>query len=300
MRADAREMFRVGYNTNGLAHHRLEDAFGLLADLGYDAVAITPDVGQLDPYRLRPGEVESVRRRAEDLGLALALETGSRFLIDPRAKHAPSLLDDDADAREPRRDFLRRCIDLARELGAEVVSTWSGAAPGGEVGDAREPTGDPARREELWQRLTEEVRRLDEAAQAAGRRLGFEPEPGMFVERPAGYRELRRRLGDGAAALGLTLDVGHLLCTGDLPVAAAVREAAPELIHVHLADIAGGVHEHLPFGRGDLDLGEALSALHEVGYAGMAAVELSRDSHRGPVAAAEALAQMRHHGLTGA
>ncbi len=296
-------MFRVGYNTNGLAHHRLEDAFALLADLGYDAVAITPDVGQLDPYRLRPGEVQAVRRRAEDLGLALALETGSRFLIDPRAKHAPSLLDDDADAREPRRDFLGRCVDLARELGAAVVSTWSGAAPGDLTGDPRTPADDPdraARREVLWQRLTDEVRRLADRAAAAGRRLGFEPEPGMFVERPAGYAELRRRLGSDAPALGLTLDVGHLLCTGDLPVEAAIADCAPELIHVHLADIAGGVHEHLPFGRGDLDLRAALKALHDAGYVGIAAVELSRDSHRGPVAAAEAVAQMRHHGLTGA
>lgn len=291
-------MFLLGYNTNGLAHHRLDDAFALLADLGYAAVAITPDVGQLDPYRLRPGEVEALRRRADELGLKLALETGSRFLIDPRVKHGPSLLAEDAGEREPRRDFLRRCIDLAAELGAEVVSTWSGAAPGGETGDAREPRHAAERLEQLWTRLADELLPLADYAADRGRRLGFEPEPGMFVERPAGYAELRRRLGSRAPALGLTLDVGHLLCTGDLPVAAAVREAAPELIHVHLADIAGGVHRHLPFGSGDLDLGETLTALKSAGYDGIAAVELSRDSHRGVTAAGEALAQLRHHGLT--
>lgn len=291
-------MFLVGYNTNGLAHHRLDDAFALLADLGYQGVAITPDVGQLDPYRLQPREAESLRRRADDLGLALALETGSRFLIDPRVKHGPSLLAEDADSREPRRDFLRRCIDLAAELGAEVVSTWSGAAPSGEVGDAREPSGDPARLEQLWTRLTDEVLPLADYAASRGRRLGFEPEPGMFVERPTGFAELRRRVGSDAPALGLTLDVGHLLCTGDLPVGAAVRQAAPELIHVHLADIAGALHEHLPFGAGELDLAETLSALKVIGYSGMAAVELSRDSHRGATCAAETLAHLRHHGLT--
>jgi len=295
-------MFRIGYNTNGLAHHRLEDAFALLADLGYQAVAVTPDVGQLDPYRLRPREAEGLRRQAEDLGLTLALETGSRFLIDPREKHAPSLLAEDPDAREPRRDFLRRCIDLAAVLGAEVVSTWSGAAPAGEVGDARGPAHDAPRNEprheELWTRLTDEVRWLADYARSAGRWLGFEPEPGMFVERPAGYAELRRRLGSDAPMLGMTLDVGHLLCTGDLPVGEAIAAAGPDLVHVHLADIADGIHEHLPFGSGDLDLSEALKALIDSGYAGVAAVELSRDSHRGAVAAAEALDQLRHHGLT--
>ncbi|MCA8978672.1 MAG: sugar phosphate isomerase/epimerase [Planctomycetes bacterium] len=293
-------MYLVGYNTNGLAHHRLEDAFALLADLGYQAVAITPDVGQLDPYRLRPGEVEGLRRRADDLGLALALETGSRFLIDPRVKHGPSLLAEDADAREPRRDFLRRCVDLAAELGAEVVSTWAGAAPGGEVGDAREARVPAERIEALWTRLVEELLPICDYAAERGRRLGFEPEPGMFVERPAGFVELRRRLAGRAPALGLTLDVGHLLCTGDLPVGAAIRAAAPELVHVHLADISEGVHQHLPFGCGDLDLRETLNALESVGYGGIAAVELSRDSHRGAQSAAEALAQLRHHGLTGA
>jgi hypothetical protein len=28
--------FRYGYNTNGFAHHRLDDAFRIMADLGYE------------------------------------------------------------------------------------------------------------------------------------------------------------------------------------------------------------------------------------------------------------------------
>ena len=43
-------MFRLAYNTNGLAHHRLLDAMRLLAGLGYEGIAIAPDVGLLDPF----------------------------------------------------------------------------------------------------------------------------------------------------------------------------------------------------------------------------------------------------------
>lgn len=287
-------MFRLGYNTNGLAHHRLADALPLLADLGYEAVAITPDAGQLDPYHLDPREVEAVRRAAEELGLALAVETGARYLLDPRRKHRPTLLEAEARERARRVDFLRRSIELAADLGAELVSIWSGAAPEGEAGagDRSSELADE-QTEASWSRLCEGLRAVLAHAAGRGVRVALEPEPGMFVERPAGYRELVRRLGDAGDALGLTLDVGHLLCTGDLPVARAIREAAPRLAHVHLDDVRGGVHEHLMFGSGELDLAEALGGLLEVGFAGIAAVELSRDSHRGAAAAAEAMDHLR-------
>jgi L-ribulose-5-phosphate 3-epimerase len=282
-------VFRLAYNTNGLAHHRPLEALALLADLGYEGVALTPDVGQLDPYRLDAREVEALRARAEDLGLELALETGARFLLDPALKHRPNLLDPEPEARARRVDFHRRCLDLARELGAPLVSLWAGAAPDGRRGDE----GGGPELEVLWGRLVDGLRRTLDLAEERGVALAFEPEPGMFIERPAGWRELRRRLGPEGPRLGLTLDVGHLLCTGDLPVPDQVRALAPDLVHVHLDDIRGGVHEHLPFGQGDLDLPGTLGALLEVGYRGLAAVELSRDSHRGPHAARDALTRLR-------
>jgi len=115
----------------------------------------------------------------------------------------------------------------------------------------------------------------------------------MFVERPAGYRELVRRLGPTGERLGLTLDVGHCLCTGDLPVEGVIAACADVLRNVHLDDIAGGKHDHLPLGRGDLDLQATLNALLEAGYGGVASVELSRDGHRGPSAATEAMSHLR-------
>lgn len=280
-------MFRIGYNTNGLAHHRLLDALRLLAELGYEGVAITPDVGQLDPLEPDPRLVTDVRRWSEELGLALTVETGARYVLDARRKHFPTLLEDDPADRARRLGLLLRCVDLADELGAGLVSIWSGAAPAGLVADRREGP-DPAVGP-VWDRLCEGVRRVLERGRERGVQIAFEPEPGMFVERPAGYLELLERLGSDGDALGLCLDVGHLLVTGDLPVADRIRELAPRLVHVHLDDCLRGVHEHRLFGTGDLDLRSTLTALLDTGYDGMAAVELSRDSHRGAWAAEESL-----------
>jgi L-ribulose-5-phosphate 3-epimerase len=281
-------MYKLGYNTNGLAHHRLADALPLLADLGYEAVAITPDVGQLDPFRANAAERGAVREQARELGLSLVIETGARFLLDPRRKHFPTLLEDEVGDRARRLQFLLRCADLAVDLGAPLVSIWSGAAPCGATAE-----DSPERAEPCWERLVAGISELLPEFESRGVDLAFEPEPGMFIERPAGYLELRERLGAMGQGLGLTLDVGHLLCTGDDPVPQAVEALAPYLTNVHLDDIRGGIHEHRMFGEGDLDLGGTLNSLAAVGYVGVAAVELSRDSHRGAAAAAEAWSRIQ-------
>jgi len=283
-------MFRIGYNTNGLSSHRLPEALDLISDLGYEAVAITPDVGALDPFLLRPGEVPSTREQLEDLGLAVAIETGARFLLDPRRKHRPSLLEGDANGRGKRIDFYRRCVDLAVELGAGVVSLWAGSAPQDVDGtldvDPDHPLGD---------RLVEGLVRVLEHARGTGVQVAFEPEPGMFIERPAGFGALLERGGPALDELGLTLDLGHCVVTGEEPVSETILHWAPRLVHVHLADCPRGLHQHVALGDGDLDLGDALDGLLRSGFEGIGAVELSRDGHRGPDAARESLALIRRH-----
>lgn len=285
-------MFRLGYNTNGLPFHRLGDALDLLAELGYEGVAITPDVGALDPLRLSEAEVEETRVRLEDLGLAVSVETGARFVLDPRRKHRPTLLEDSAADRARRVDFYYACIDLAVRLGADVVSLWAGAVPEG-AQEGSPDTLEASPDHPLLDRLAAGLELVLGRARLAGVRVAFEPEPGMFIERPAGFQRLVDHMGASGTDLGLTLDVGHCVVTGDEPVSQVIRALAPRLIHVHLDDCPRGVHHHVPFGEGDLDLADALGGLMAMEYDGMAAVELSRDGHRGASAAEEALAVLR-------
>ena len=84
---------RYAYNTNGLAHHRLTDALHLLADAGYGGVALTLDVQHLDPFAADAADqAERVRALCDRLGLGVVVETGARFLMDPRDKHEPTLV----------------------------------------------------------------------------------------------------------------------------------------------------------------------------------------------------------------
>ena len=106
-----------GYNTNGFAHHRLEDALEILAGLGYRSVALTLDYHALDPFASDlPDQTRSIRSQLDRLGLRCVLEKGARFLLDPWRKHQPTLLDPTAEGRQRRLDFLLRTIDLSAEL----------------------------------------------------------------------------------------------------------------------------------------------------------------------------------------
>jgi L-ribulose-5-phosphate 3-epimerase len=288
-------MYRIGYNTNGLAHNRPEDALRIVGELGYEALALTPDPGCVDPFNLSQGQVHDLCDLSLEHGVEFVVETGSRYLLDPSRKHFPTLLEDSAADRARRVDFLIRCVDLAVSLDSSVVSLWSGSAPGGVVADWSESPDDPQPGvdcEQAWRFLCEGLEQVLAYTKDSGVRLAFEPEPGMFIARPQGFGELLERLGSTGDELGMTLDVGHCLVTDD-SIPAAINQWKDRIINVHLEDIADGLHDHRMFGEGDLDLRGTLRALVDAGFDGVASVELSRDSHRGPLAAAEAMAHIR-------
>ncbi|GIW87006.1 MAG: xylose isomerase [Isosphaeraceae bacterium] len=278
----------LGYNTNGLAHHRLTDAIELLADEGYQSVAITLDAGALDPYddpEHLARQLRAVREALDRRGLNRVVETGARFLLNPRRKHDPTLLDPDPGRRSRRADFLNRAIDLAVVLGASVVSIWSGSTSTGE------PEG------VLYARLKQELGPILDHAAAVGVVLGFEPEPGMFVDTMERYAELDRRLQH--PAFQLTLDIGHVHCLEAEPIPSVIRTWADRIVNVHLEDMVVGVHQHLPLGAGTIDFPPVLWALAETGYRGGVHVELSRQSAEGAQAVAESAAFLRRIWPTG-
>jgi hypothetical protein len=146
--------------------------------------------------------------------------------------------------------------------------------------------------DEAWQRMRSGVLAVLDGAVRHGVPIALEPEPGMLVERLDQVLRLRDELGS-PALLGITLDVGHCVAVEPLDAADCIRRAGKLLLNVQLDDMLPGVHEHLEFGEGELDLAATLAALDEIGYTGLAAVELPRHSHAAPDVARRALSALR-------
>ena len=270
---------RLSYGTNGFTDHRLPDALEIIAELGYEGVALTLDHQHLDPFS--PGLAERVAQTAaqlERLGLGVVVETGARYVLDPWRKHEPTFLS--AEGAEQRANHIHDAIDVAVDLGGDTVHLWSGALPPGTPEDV------------AWERLVSGLAPVLEHAEQAGVRLAFEPEPGMFVSRLDGVRELRARMGD-PAALVATVDVGHAVVNEDLPPHECIRVAGDLVAHVQIEDMRRGVHEHLEFGEGEVDVPASLRALLDIGYDGLVSVELTRHAHDAPAVARRSMEALR-------
>ncbi len=267
---------RFAYNTNGTANHRLDDAIDLIAEAGYQGVALTLDIHHLDPFAENwLQEAQRVSSRLQRLGLGSVIETGARFLLDPKAKHEPTLVSGDAAGRARRTGFLKRAVDIAAILHSEAVSFWAGVPkPGIDPDEARG-----------WLRegLTEVVAYAAEQKVVAC----LEPEPGMLIETLDDYAAL------DLPGLKLALDTGHCLVTGERDPAAAVAEFSDRIGTVAIEDMARGVHIHLPFGEGDMDVPGVLGALDAIGFDRLVCVELSRESHRADLMVPASLKYLR-------
>lgn len=265
---------RLGYNTNGLAFHRWPEALEMLADIGYQSVAITLDHDCLDPYAEGLArEVERMAALLARLKLTSVVETGARYLLNPRVKHEPTLMSPDVKERALRIDFLRRAVDVACDLGSDAVSFWSGIL--------RQPLAPEA----AMARLADGCSELAHYAAPRSMKQAFEPEPGMFLESFAQFAQLQRQV--DSPLFGLTIDIGHVHCVETGEIADYLRQWRSSVYNVHIEDMCRGVHEHLRFGEGEIDFPPVMRTLTEIGYTGGVHVELSRHSHMAPEVARE-------------
>ncbi|MDA3787121.1 MAG: sugar phosphate isomerase/epimerase [Desulfobacula sp.] len=258
-------MFKIGYNTNGFTSHSLLSAIDIIGSLGYESIAITIDHHSLNPWDENiDSRIVQVKKRLEKYQLSSIVETGARFLLDPLVKHEPTLISKGAENREFRIKFIEQCLYIASALGSKAVSIWSGE----KKADIDEV--------QAWDWLVSGCYRLSQKAADLGVFIGFEPEPGMFVENMDQYQLLKERVNH--EFFRLTLDIGHGFIT-EKSVCESIRDYKDDIVNIHLEDMKKNKHDHLSFGEGDMDFKDIFHTLDDIKYHGQVNIELSRHSH---------------------
>lgn len=159
-------------------------------------------------------------------------------------------------------DYLRACVDLARDLGAPSVCGPFYAATG------RVWRMDPRERDTAYAQWREHLAPVAEHAAAGGVRIGIEPLNRYETSLVNTVDQALTGLGDLLGpALGLALDTYHLGIE-ERSSAGAVRLTGEHLAHLQVCGNDRGAP-----GGDQTDWPALLAALDEVGYAGPLVIE---------------------------
>ncbi len=170
------------------------------------------------------------------------------------------------EVREAARSVLRKDLDLAAGLGARVAVMHSGSIGWVDVVPSNHPYAAYTRSHAAHEYprhfplLVEAVSQLAAYAAQRGVRLTVENEfyPGTMVHSPQQATNLLLEALHGSVAM--TLDFGHSLVSGYDP-AEYVDAVGKVIVHTHIHDNDGVYDQHLPVGRGILQLHPVLPKL---------------------------------------
>jgi len=269
---------QLSFSTNAFTRHPLTEAVTAIAAIGYQGVEILADKPHLFASEAGPDFIGQLRELLTKSQLAVAninANTVCGYYNRPfwEPLFEPSLANPDPEARRWRLQYTKDSIDIARALGANVVSVTSGRMIPGLL---------PL---ESLAILRDSMAEVLAHAEQAGVRVGIEYEPGLLIENCGELITFLETM--DSPWLGANLDLGHGHVAGeDLPT--VIATLGEKIFHVHLEDIRAGKHFHLIPGEGTLEFEPILSALASQSYGGYVTVELYSYPHRAEEAARQA------------
>jgi sugar phosphate isomerase/epimerase len=255
---------QLAFSTNAYVRHSLRDAMERLRAIGYRAVEILADKPHAFPGDLDAKRISEIAGDVQRLGLKVSnvnanCSFGYFREAPPEAVFEPSLISENRAWREDRLRLIGKTLELAKAVGASCISITSGKLLGG-VG--------PEKAQQLWR---EGIGRVLEMADQFGVNVGIECEPGLFVEYCA---ELRHWIDElGHPRLGANLDLGHSHVMGE-DLGTVLRLLRGRIWNLHIEDLPGRKHYHLPPGEGTMDWPAIMAALQAIDYQGFATIEL--------------------------
>jgi len=245
-----------------------------VARLGYEHIELSPRADFLDWWvhpRVYPERIREFRRRLSDAGVSVASLLPMYRWASPHEHE-----------RRAAMRYWKAAINVASELGVDTMNSefGRGPAPGGPHAFCCAGATTESCEAAFWDSMDELVPELEQA----GITLNIEPHPEDFVETLQPAVDMIR-----------TIDSPHvrfLYCAphtfhfgGD--TASMLREAAPVLAHVHVADTfnhkaSSGlryivnppgadvrVHQHLDIGQGEVPWDAFFGTLAAIGFDGI-------------------------------
>ena len=260
-------------------HKPVGQALKMAGELGVDAVQIYATKGELSPEDLKGQALSEFKKAVADSGLtisALCGDLGGGFM--------------DLAANPKKIEKSKAILDLAKELGTNIVTTHIGIVPA-DVNSDR------------FQIMQEACYQLAEYANSLEAHFAVETGPETAVT-------LKRFLDTlGSKGVAVNFDPANfVMVTGDDPVK-GVFTLADYIVHTHAKDgiklydldpekiynpaadviITSPAFAEMPLGRGNVDFSGWIGALRQIGYDGYLTIE--RETGENPEADIRAAVQ---------
>lgn len=237
---------KIGYRTVSFSDRSIEDAIDAIAEAGYESIEICLENPDLNPLALTPARAAEIRERIEARGLHLAAVS----------YHG------NQDQLEDRRQRTYAAIELLADFGAPLFVVSS---------RREEPARLPAQRDEAISYYQE----LADLCADRNCKLAVEPQPGLVVRSVEDMVKIIRIC--ERPNLTCNVDIAHASITAD-DLSWAIFQLGERLVHIHVADVRNGTHEHLLPGQGEIDFDEVREILDSVGYDGPLVIDIPRPS----------------------
>jgi sugar phosphate isomerase/epimerase len=251
---------KLAFSTNAFKKYSLEQSIKMIADIGYKGVEILADVPHAYPP-LRKQQIQSINDVISKNKIQISNVNAFTLYAITDVYH-PSWIENDDALRELRIQHTLNCVELAREIGSNNIST----EPGGPF------NRDALDLSQLRKLFINGLTRAARVAEKQRVKILIEPEPHLLLENSGQFLDVIKNI--DSPYIRLNFDIGHFYCVGEDP-AKLVYSLADYIEHFHLADIAiNRVHNHLIPGLGSIDFGSVFKAINGIGYNKFVTVEL--------------------------
>jgi len=226
----------------------------LMLERNVRGVEIAPTKVWNDPRTVSAEEMRSYRRYWEDSGIDIIALQSLLF------GHPEMTIFDGAEQREKTKEYLRRMIDIAAELGAKVLV----------FGSPKNRSAGYRNNEDSWRIAVKFFRNLGEYAHSKGVFFCIEPNPRKydctFVCDTDEALKLVQAVND--PGFRLHLDEAILTLNGEA-IDRSIASGKNYLCHFHISQ-----PQLLPVGRGDVDHQTFARVLKELDYDRWTSVEM--------------------------